>query len=217
MSLHQKFTKEASLRTCVSSEPEGLSLINKLDCAAAIWRRTPLKSFQDWINAQIPENLPSARMILPPQSVPDALCNIMDVSGLQNDLNRKLLIEDMSALAHIFADIMQTPYLRLRLKVVSKNACPTFHVNNFKARLICTYRGTGTQYGKSENGSDPKIISNLSTGSVMIIRGTHWPKRPNFGLLHRSPPIQNSGKTRLVLVLDPSEEMKRNVRKNILH
>ena len=72
MSLHQKFTKHASLGTYVSSEPEVLSLINNADCAAAIWRRTPLKSFQDWINAQIPENLPSARMILPPQSVPHA-------------------------------------------------------------------------------------------------------------------------------------------------
>jgi len=35
------------------------------------------------------------------------------------------------------------------------------------------------------------------------MRGTLWPAKPATGLLHRSPPIEGSGETRLLLVLDP--------------
>ena len=123
----------------------------------------------------------------------------------------------MSALAQIFANIMQVAYLRLRLQVVSSNACHKFHIDSLKARLICTYRGTGTQYGTSENGTNPYEISDLPTGSVMIMRGTLWPENPMTGLLHRSPPIEGTGQTRLVLVLDPIEDLDEELDENILH
>ena len=71
------------------------------------------------------------------------------------------------------------------------------------ARLICTYRGTGTQYGQSRNGDDPKRVFTVPTGSAVLLRGSLWPQNPDAGLVHRSPPIEGTGETRLVLVLDP--------------
>lgn len=40
----------------------------------------------------------------------------------------------------------------------------------------------------------------------MIFRGSHWERQNNQGLLHRSPPIEGSGETRFVVVIDPIYE-----------
>ena len=72
-----------------------------------------------------------------------------------------------------------------------------------QARLVCTYRGTGTQYGTGLNGADPDRIFTVPPSSPIILRGTLWPEHPASGLLHRSPPIAGTGETRLLLVLDP--------------
>ena len=98
---------------------------------------------------------------------------------------------------------MSAPFLRLRLDVVTTNACPKFHIDAVTARLVCTYRGTGTQYGISTDGADPRRVFIVPTGSPILLRGTLWPEMPSSGLLHRSPPIEGTGETRLVLVLDP--------------
>ena len=71
------------------------------------------------------------------------------------------------------------------------------------ARLICTLRGTGTQLVAAESAGDPGAVLTVSRGSPILLKGTLWPDAPASGLLHRSPPIEGTGKTRLVLVFDP--------------
>ncbi|MEM6422079.1 MAG: DUF1826 domain-containing protein, partial [Pseudomonadota bacterium] len=41
------------------------------------------------------------------------------------------------------------------------------------------------------------------TGMPILLRGKLWPESPASGIVHRSPPIEGTGATRLVLVLDP--------------
>jgi len=106
---------------------------------------------------------------------------------------------------------MKAPYLRLRVDVVATNACRRFHVDVLTARLICTYRGTGTQYGVSKGGAEPTDIFTVPTGSPIVLRGKLWPEHPSSGLQHRSPPIEGTGETRLVLVLDPVHDLRADV------
>ncbi|WP_417599580.1 DUF1826 domain-containing protein [Pararhodobacter oceanensis] len=183
--------------------PEALSLIRRADCAGAIWERQPLPSFNRWIDDLAPDHLPKARMILPVVRVSEALQEITGACGTPKGPARDLLVDDISALAAIFAEIMRVDYLRLRLDVVRGNACRKFHIDAVTARLVCTYRGTGTQYGIANEGRDPDRISTVPRGSPIMLRGTRWPVTPELNLRHRSPPIEGSGETRLVLVLDP--------------
>ncbi|MEM7211141.1 MAG: DUF1826 domain-containing protein [Pseudomonadota bacterium] len=211
-------TLEASDTGIVNADtPDGLSAIRQPGCAAVIWERRPLPRFQNWINGLAPERLPSARIILRPELVCDALLNITRACGLSEGSGRDLLIDDVSALAAIFADVMRVDYLRLRLGVTNDNACRKFHIDAVTARLVCTYRGTGTQYGVSTDGSDPSHVSTVPTGSPIILRGTHWPEAPISGLLHRSPPIEGTGETRLVLVLDPVEDPSAEPDRRFMH
>ncbi|MEP1793077.1 DUF1826 domain-containing protein [Parasphingorhabdus sp.] len=189
--------------TTIATAPDGLCAILQPETAAAVWQRAPLARFQNWIDALPPERLPKARMILRSDAVCDALINVAEQYGTPCCAERNLLIEDASALASIFAKIMDSDYLRLRLDVVRANAHHNFNINSVKARLICTYRGTGTQYGISEDGYDPERIVTVATGSPIILRGARWPEIPLSDLLHRSPPMTETAKARLVLVLDP--------------
>lgn len=162
-----------------------------------------LPGFQSWIDALPPEQLPQARVILRPEDVRDAVFRICKAAGIANCAEREQLVDDTAVLADIFIGLVPAPYLRLRFDVVTTNACTRFHIDAVTARLVCTYRGTGTQYGVAADGAEPRRVFTVPTGAPILLRGTLWPERPKSGLLHRSPPIEGTGETRLVLVLDP--------------
>ena len=131
-------------------------------------------------------------------------CGSCDLAVERHSPDASIVVLWCSAnLTDLFADLMQARYLRLRLQAVKNDACRKFHIDAVTARLICTYRGVGTQYGISRDGNDPAQVFTAPTGSPVVLRGTLWPPERHTGLLHRSPPIEGTNETRLVLVLDP--------------
>ncbi len=199
---------DAAIGVAIADQPEGLSTFLKPGCAAALWRRQPAVGFQNWISGLSPDNLPEGRIVLRCDAVRSVITELCDISQTPAGPHREQLIDDVAALADIFSDVMQTTYLRLRLDVVTSNACRKFHIDAIKGRMICTYRGTGTQYGISTNGDDPSRVFTVPTGAPILLRGTLWPEKPASGLLHRSPLIEGTGETRLVLVLDPIDDLE---------
>lgn len=204
--LVREVVRDAAVGVGVADTPEGLRAIRHPGCAAAIWRRQTLPGFRAWIDGLDPACLPRARIILPAEAVRAAVAQVCQASGTPEGPERDMLIDDIAALAGIFSGILRAPWLRLRLDVVTTDACRRFHVDAVTARLICTYRGTGTQYGVSTDGAAPSRVFTVPTGAALILRGTLWPQGARTGLLHRSPPIEGTGETRLVLVLDPVDD-----------
>jgi len=180
---------------------DGLVAIHSPDCAAVIWARPDCPALTRWLAALPPAQLPEAREILRPDALRPALVQIL--APLPNVPERALLLERIATLSDHFADVMRAPWLRLRLEVVTGNACRKFHVDNVTARLVCTYRGTGTQYGLAGRGVEPEVVHTVPTGQPILLRGMRWPTTPPSLLKHRSPPIAGTGETRLLLVLDP--------------
>ncbi|MDW3207279.1 MAG: DUF1826 domain-containing protein [Alphaproteobacteria bacterium] len=186
--------------------PRNLRMIHDTDVEAVMWRRTPLPGFQTWIDRLAPRSLPSARAIFRPAEVSDVLVAACEASKTPVDAERNRLIDDAAALVTMFAQLMGAPYLRLRFDVIDTDACCKFHVDSVPARLICTYRGRGTQYGVARAGQEPEHVLNAPTGSPMIFRGNQWGGKSRPRLMHRSPPIGGTGETRLVLVIDPIQQ-----------
>lgn len=207
MNVKREIIENAAIGVGVAQTYEGLNAIHKPGCAATIWQRRPTTAFQHWIDRLDPDHLPNTRMILAPDKVQDALRKTALMCGTPDCPECGMLVDDIAALAMIFADVMNTPYIRLRLDVINSNACRKFHIDAVTARLICTYRGTGTQYGISTDGTEPSQVFTVPACAPIILRGTEWPDGPKSGLLHRSPPIEGSGETRLLLVIDPVEEI----------
>lgn len=215
MTLHKSIQQETVTGVVVGPSPRSLSAIKELDCSAAIWQREPLPAFQSWVDALQEHELPRARIIVRPTDVQQAMTDLCDIHALAPCDARTMLIDDIASLSHIFCQVMDAPFVRLRLDVIKTNACRKFHTDELTARLICTYRGTGTQYGVSANGTDPEDIRTASTGSAIVLRGHQWPA--TTALLHRSPPIEGSGETRLVLVLDPIADREKAMKEQYLH
>jgi hypothetical protein len=201
-------------RIGVTPAPEGLSLIHTETCAAMIWERAPLQGFQDWMHRQASETLPYARLILRPDMVHRALSDVVRGSALPSSHERDMLVDDMAALAFIFADVMRASFLRLRLKVCSGETGKVFCAAPDAARLICTYRGPGTEFRLGADQSTPGRVSKAPTCAAVLMRGALWPRQTNSGLLHRAPA---TNETRLVLVLDSVLEADADHKAQTLH
>jgi hypothetical protein len=208
MTLMQDVLQNSVSGISLTQVPENLNILATQDCAAAIWHRRPLPDFQAWIDRLDPTIFPSVQLIQKPQDVITVLSEICDTSSVVDRAPWQYLIKDIAELSHLFCDLMAAPYMRLRLEPITSNACRKLHIDAITARLVCTYRGTGTQYGISQDGAEPECIFTVPTGTPILLRGTLWPEQPRSGLLHRSPPIEGSGKTRLVLVLDPTFDLE---------
>ena len=207
MSIVREVVQHAAIGVGVTDRAEGLSAIHRPGCAAAVWRRS-LPEVQPWLDGLAPDQLPKARVILRPNELKTVVSHIWDT---HSGPDRDLLVDDAGRLGEIFAELMRARHLRLRFDVITTNACRRFHIDAVTARLVCTYRGTGTQYGISTDGDEPRRVFTVPTGARILMRGTLWPEQPRSGLLHRSPPIEGTGETRLVMVLDqvddPEEEI----------
>jgi len=140
-----------------------------------------------------------------------ALVQICDMSRIRFCVERDAFIAHAQQLSDAFMHVMKAPYLRLRFDVISHNACNRFHVDAMTARLICTCRAAGTQYGLANAAGDPETVHTVPTGAAIVLRGKRWPPKAKVDLVHRSPPIQGTGQTRLVLVLDPIADLDEGV------
>ena len=203
MSYVSQTLTDAAVGVGIADDAASLSILKKPGCAAAIWRRQMPPKASSWLDVLAPDTLPRGRMIVRADAVGQAVRHLAQMAGTPEDDGLDWLQADISGLARMFTDVMSVGFLRLRLDAVSGNACSRFHIDAVTARLVCTYRGPGTQYGISTDGSGPKRVFQVATGAPILLRGTLWPEDPPSGLLHRSPPIEGTGETRLVLVLDP--------------
>jgi hypothetical protein len=202
----------SSLRVPVSvrvvSSTSGLSAIRDAGCAAVILTRQPEPQLQSWLNALQPDKLPQARVIVRPDLVKEVVNEICDTCGTPLTQERRSLVDDIADMASYFSDLMNVRYLRLRLDVVTTNACRRFHIDAVTARLVCTYRGQTTQLGEAETACDPDEVVSVPQICPVVLRGSNWPGDEPTKLRHRSPPIEGSGETRLLLVLDPIYDLE---------
>lgn len=203
MNLTRKIVEDAAIGVAVCDDLTQVINLQKPGVAATIWQRNLPEGFQLWIDSIPVNRLPSARVLTKTEDIRDSIKAVFNYVHVPFSMNRFTLIDDVELLAKQFADLMSADVLRIRFDVVKDDACRKFHIDAVTARLVCTYRGPGTQYGISIDGAEPKRVFSVSTGSPFIMRGTKWPEQNPSGLLHRSPPIEGTDTTRLVLVIDP--------------
>ncbi len=166
-----------------------LTAIHRPDCPAVIWERRQDTGLQLWLKALAPKNLPRVRGITPRTHAHEVIAYAIENSGAPNCAERRALIDDASNLANVFSDVLDTRYLRLRFDVVTGNVCRKFHIDAVTARFVCTYRGTGTQYGLAGELEEPVDVFTVPTCTPILMRGTLWPVVADKGFRHRSPPI----------------------------
>lgn len=187
----------------VTDHVEGLVAIREAGVSAVVWRRPLPAGFEEWMARLSPDRLPSAKLTLPAGEVAASVTALCDESGMPDTTLRRWLIEDIAALSRRFAAITQVTRVRLRLDVVRSITCPKFHVDAVPARMLCTYRGAGTQFAIVQDGAAPGTIFDSPTGAPLLLRGKQWQDDTPTALRHRSPSFNAGDPARLLLVLDP--------------
>jgi hypothetical protein len=126
------------------------------------------------------------------------------------------LINDISMCCSLFVQITRAQTIRLSLKVVNHDACRKFHIDGYTYRLLCSYSGPGTEWTYNDNvrrrflgeGENEDIIKDwnrierIATYDIAVLKGELPQQRTRKGIVHRSPPISQTGKKRLVLRID---------------
>lgn len=126
------------------------------------------------------------------------------------------LSADIVRLVRLYAGMVATRTVHLRLDTVTGNGCRYFHADSVGIRLLCTYRGRGTQWlpdgavnrdalGSGDNAAvapDPHRIRSLAAGQVALLKGEAWPGNRGNGIVHRSPPADPKAGPRLLLCLE---------------
>ena len=188
------------------TEVKHLSAIQDKVCDAVILKRDLPENVKSWINTFGAKNLPSGRVTLKREDVSSAAHQLCQIAEMPAGKERAWFEADISTLASHFFKILKSKYIRLRLDVVTTDACRKFHIDAVRARLICTYKGLGTQIGNLNEDGEVVSIKQLESGVPMILRGSLWPGNAKAKLVHRSPPIEKLGEERLLLVLDAVDD-----------
>ncbi|GLK65062.1 DUF1826 domain-containing protein [Paracoccus kondratievae] len=204
--LHSLRTSALVEARMIAESPNGLILPRVADAGigAAIWRRSLSPGFARWVDEIPLEQLPALRSVVELRSVESAVHTACDISGLPRGEMRDLFASDIAALALVFAQVAASPVLHLRLEAVTTDACRRYHIDRMPSRLVCSYRGPGTQFAREDAEGNIIPVTRMKSGEVAIMRGTLWPGEEVTRLLHRSPPIKGTGQARLFLALDPA-------------
>ncbi len=116
---------------------------------------------------------------------------------LPSGAGREALDRDVRVLAELFADLVGCPRVGVRLEVLDRAMCPRFHADRVALRLLCTYRGPGSEW------IDPGgAVVSAAPFEVVLLKGDLWPDRTSGGVLHRSPAVAPADVPRVLLAID---------------
>lgn len=188
---------------------EGLAAINQPGMELALWRRALPLCLQAWLGGVDPSRLPDLRVLVRPCDLRRAVEPLLDDCGMSPGDMRDLLIWDVDNLVSVFASVTRIDRVDVRLEPVSHDACWKFHRDCVTARLLTTYRGPATEWVQPihanralrEQKRFEGPIERFRCGDVALFKGSC--AGPGSGIVHRSPPIDGTGATRLFLCLNP--------------
>jgi hypothetical protein len=123
---------------------------------------------------------------------------------------------DMYRLAESYFGVSGDNDVTLRLVTTDDDDCRRFHVDRTQLRLLCTYRGPGTEWLRDEQvdrsaqrtGAPNADIIRFGEPSMFepfwagLLKGDAFPGNAGHGLVHRSPSIAHTGTVRVLFCLD---------------
>jgi hypothetical protein len=136
----------------------------------------------------------------------------VQLEKLTNKPGRAALLKDINHLVSLMREILPgRRKIRVRFEVTHQVTCPKFHIDSLCARLLCTYRGNGTQWLETSGLSilNPASVDfgsyavrSIPAFSIAILKGSQWPKNEAGGVIHRSPSAMPSASPRVLLAID---------------
>ncbi|MCC5857491.1 MAG: DUF1826 domain-containing protein [Ectothiorhodospiraceae bacterium] len=180
-----------------------------------VWQRRPDPVVVAEVEGLCADALPDVRCGISPSDPEADIRGLLERCGLRPG-RLGHWVRDMAMLTERFIRLAPGRPVTLRLETLADDGCPRFHVDRTALRLVCTYRGPGTEWLSNDQVDRHALVSRMpnqaiirsgvparmSTHAVGIMKGGLFPGNETNGLVHRSPPIARSGQMRVLLCLD---------------
>lgn len=195
-----------------SSNSNVLNQIHKADVNIAIWNRN--YKISHILYKKINEGL---SFEFKGQGSVAEIIEQLEIFFVQKLAWQKELFIEIRRNLKLFKQITEATSFKLFFATVNTDMCKKFHTDINDLRLLCTYTGPGTLFLLEEsnaekqlslNGDNPKIpkvqnkMAQVPTGDIAIIKGAIYPKAGTTACTHRSPSVEETKQTRLVLRID---------------
>ncbi len=167
----------------------------------------PPASIASALDALLPADLPNFRLEGPAAPVGDWLALLAATPGLSPAL--AWVIGDCAAQLVRFVGASGSAIVSVKLERVSDDACRRLHHDYVAHRLVCTYRGPGTEWlpraheaalGDERDAVPAAWLRPVPRFAAALFAGRLLPGATP--VLHRSPPIAGTGQVRLVLTIN---------------
>jgi hypothetical protein len=186
---------------CLASGPSPSVLldIHRPQIRIAIWQRRLPASVDQQLAAQCVLMPRQQRFSLTPNCAVEgpldgALSRFMRAPAGAEDPWRS----DLHLMLSLARQLAPQAALRVCIETRACNERERFHVDHVALRLICTYRGQGTQWlpahlletSRGEGGNDAvpaAMLHEIPSGAIAVMKGRRYPGQPDSGLVHRSP------------------------------
>jgi hypothetical protein len=210
-------TETLPVRVCATGQNtiQGLTEIFEQHCQVAIAERQPVLSIDRYLFAVANHMGDGFRVSL---NAGDSLpLHLLPASPGREDF-----AADIAFLVEVYCDLLGCPAIGLRLEVLNRAMCPRFHVDHTGIRLLCTYRGPGTEW-LEDTAADRSKLGPVSAGicdensgiilnpagihrvepyAITLLKGSRWQGNAGQGIVHRSPAVPADEAPRVVLALD---------------
>lgn len=201
----------------VTVQPDELTRIFDLDIQIVHWQRQDNSAITTYLQRVLASNLFGSgfRTVvrvgegLGPNLLPDFH-------------GRTAMVEDIFLISDIYSELLGCDEIALRLEVLGGAMCPRFHVDRTGMRLVCTYRGPGTEWiddrriDRSKLGIGSMGLPDSASGlfdsrttveaaasfDVVLFKGSLWQGNAGRGAIHRSPTVAPESGPRILLVMD---------------
>lgn len=199
----------------IGSSPRILLAAARRGVNLAIWKRVSSAATRTMFTALAREDLGV-----------DVVVAVGDVSLRLRPVLPAVLAVDVAALARRYARLTGATRLRVKVESVGGDECRLFHVDHVGWRLITTWAGPGTDWledeacrrehlgGRGLPGrpsvdainagivADWTRVHRADRHAVLLCRGITACDAHTLPLVHRSPPIADTGLRQLRLVID---------------
>jgi hypothetical protein len=139
-------------------------------------------------------------------------------SRAPDQLISRILLEMSAALA-AFAALQPGVPLKVSFCKALDRTCPLFHIDRVSLRMLCTFRGPGTEWlsdsmvnrkqlGRGSNRKVTKpgtLVYEVEPFQICILKGKSFKGNANAGAVHRSPAVPDTKNGRWFLRVDAAK------------
>lgn len=190
--------------------PPVLRAIREALVDLALWTRTLPPALAQWLEHLPATQLPATRVLVTPAQAPVAVARACAAAHTPVGALRDALIDDVADLTQRFAALAGVELVDLRLEALDNDGCRRWHRDCVPLRLLTTYRGPGTEWVPPASARKALaapdhydgLAESLPAHAVAVFKGCAGEQPTGRGIVHRSPRIEGSGITRLLLCMN---------------